>query len=134
MFPRVAHRSLDMLRVVQSAMVHFTNMRRGRRRWCTAVVLVAVCALTVSVATRYSYSLKPVDEAVKSVQKYSSWNPGLQRLLNNASTWMPPIADTEIMQDPGYYPDIPQSRPAISNVLLEKNLYNRPPPAFLPLA
>ena len=97
------------------------------------MVLVAVCALTVSVATRYSYGSKAVDETVKTVQKHPSVNPGIQRLLNIASTWMPPIAEAEIMHDPGFYPHIPQPRPAASSVLLEKNLYNRPPP-ILPLA
>ena len=110
-------------------MLQFTYLRhRNRRRWCTAVVLVAVCTLTLSVATRYSFFASTANELVTTVQNHQSWTPGLQRLLNNAATWMPPIAVSAIFHDPGSYPHVVESGPAVSSVLPEKNLYNRPPP------
>jgi len=122
-----------MLRIAL-AMLGFTYLRRpGRGRWCTAVVLVAVCALTVSVATRYSFCEPDGHASVTTLQKYQSWTPGLQRLLNNAATWMPPVVGSAIFHDPESYPHVVQSGPTVSSVLLEKNLYNRPPPT-LPVA
>lgn len=113
-------------------MLRFTNLRRpGRRRWCTAVVLVAVCTLTLSVATRYSGCRSSANQSVTTIQNHESWTPGLQRLLNNAATWMPPVVASAIFDDPGSYPHLVQSGPPVSSVLLEKNLCNRPPPTSL---
>lgn len=100
-----------------------------RKRWCIAIVLVAICALTVSVATRYGSAV--ATDTVTAVQKHSSWEPGLQRLLNNAATWMPPIVGDAVLYTPAYYRHIAPSGPTVSSVLLEKNLYNRPPPAII---
>jgi hypothetical protein len=118
-----------MLRIAQLAMLRFTSLRDpGRKRWCTAVVMVAVCTLTLSVATRYSFCGSTTNESVTTLQNYQSWTPGLQRLLNNAATWIPPIVVSAIFHDPGSYPHVVQTGPTVSSVLLEKNLYNRPPP------
>ena len=123
-----------MLRMALRAMLRLTNLGSpGRKRFCTAIVLVAICALTVSVATRYG-SLVASDDTVGAVQKHSVWEPGLQRLLNNASTWVPPVVDTALLQNPEYYPLIAPSGPTVSSVLLERNLYNRPPPAPIPFS
>ena len=112
----------------------FTSLRNpGRRRWCTAVVLVAVCTLTLSVATRYSFCGNPGNESLTTIQSHQSWAPGLQRLLNNAASWMPPVVGSAIFQDPESYPHVEPSGPTVLTVLLEKNLYNRPPPT-LPFA
>lgn len=100
------------------------------KRWCTAIVLLAVCALTLSVTTRYGTSQAAPDRTQITVTTIHAWTPGLQRLLNNASTWIPPVIVAVILQNPGYYPHIAPTIPTVSGVLLEKNLYNRPPPAF----
>jgi hypothetical protein len=109
-------------------MLRFTDLARpGRKRWCTAIVLIAVCALTVSVATRYDSPLAS-DAKISNLQQQSSWQPGMQHLLNNAATWIPPVIISVLLQDPGYYPDVAPSRPIFPSVLLESDLYNRPPP------
>jgi hypothetical protein len=112
-------------------MLRFTNLRLpGHRRWCTAVVLLAVCSLTVSVATRYTSSPVTGNDSLAGIHKHQPWTPGLQRLINNAATWIPPAVISAIFHDPGFYPHVVQSGPTLSSVLLEKNLYNRPPPAI----
>jgi hypothetical protein len=109
-------------------MLRFTDLARPRRkRWCTAIVLLAVCALTVSVATRYGSAVAS-DAQVTVLQQHSSWEPGLQRLLNNAATWIPPAIISVLLQDPGSYTHVAPSRATFSSVLLESDLYNRPPP------
>ena len=111
-------------------MLRLTNMgNHGRKRWCTAIVLLAVCTLTLSVATRYSVCPSATDTGKTVVHNDQSSTPSLQRLLNNAATWMPPLVETAVYHDPGYYPHVARSRPPILNVLLEENLYNRPPPS-----
>jgi hypothetical protein len=118
-----------MLRMAFRAMLRLTNLGSpGRKRWCTAIVLVAICALTVSVATRYG-SAGSGDDSVTTVQKNSSWEPGLQRLLDNAGTWTPPIVGDAVFYTPAHYQHVAPSDPTVSSVVLEKNLYNRPPPA-----
>ena len=109
-------------------MLRFTDLARpGRKRCCTAIVLVAVCALTVSVATRYGSPVAS-DARVSVVQSQSSWEPGIQRLLNNAATWIPPVITYVLLQDLDHSPYVAPSRLIFRSVLLESDLYNRPPP------
>jgi len=133
--PQVAKSRISMLPIACVRMLHLTNLGKcSRKRWCTAIVLVAVCTLTISVATRYSSSQGPIDQTLTAVQKHHCLRPGLQRLLNNAATWMPPVVEAAIFHDPGHYRSIVPSDPPISSVLLERNLYNRPPPSLFPLS
>jgi hypothetical protein len=130
----VAPYYVRMLKLARLAMIPFTSLRQpGRRRWCTAVVLVAVCTLTLSVATRYSFYGSTGNESITTIQTHQTWTPGLQRLLNNAASWMPPVVGSAIFHEPEFHPHVAPSGPTVSSVLLEKNHYNRPPPT-LPLA
>ena len=129
-FHSVAADYIGMLRIARVAMLRLTNMGTSRpKRWCTAMVLLAVCALTLSVTTRYGKSQAVPDSSQTVVAKVHPWTPGLQRLLNNASTWIPPVVIAAIFQNPSYSPHISQPTPTVSSVLLEKNLCNRPPPS-----
>jgi len=111
-------------------MLRLSNPKHlGRKRWCTAIVLLAVCTLTLSVATRYSVCPSAIDTTQTVVQNHHSWTPGLQRLLNNAATWLPPLVESAIFHAPESYAHVAESGPRIAIVLLEKNLYNRPPPS-----
>lgn len=101
-----------------------------RKRLCTAIVLVAVCALTVSVATRYGSPLPSTGNSAV-IKTQSSWQPTLQRLLDNAVTWIPPVVVTAVFHNPQYFPHIVPSPSMVSSEVLEKNLYNRPPPSVL---
>ena len=121
-----------MLKIARLTMLQLTNPGRPcRKRWCMAIVLIAVCTLTVSVATRYTRSQGPANETQSVIQEHHALRPGLQRLLNNAVTWMPPIVEATIFYDPCHYPHVVPSDSPISSVLLERNLYNRPPPISL---
>ena len=128
-FHSVAAHCSNMLRIARVAMLHLTNMGTSRpKRWCIALVLLAVCALTLSVTTRYGTAQLTPDHSQTVVTNTHSWTPGLQRLLNNASTWIPPVVTAAILQSPGYSRHISQPAPRILSVQFEKNLYNRPPP------
>ena len=126
--PPVAKALTSMLTMAYREMLRFTDLAHpGRKRWCTAIVLIAVCALTVSVATRYDSPVAS-DAKVSILQSQTAWEPGIQRLLNNAATWVPPVIISVLLQDPGFYPHVAPSRPIFRSVLLESDLYNRPPP------
>ena len=121
-----------MLRIARLRMLQLTNPgKASRKRWCTAIVLVVVCALTVSVATRYTQTQGAAYATVTVAQKHHSVTPGRQRLLNNAATWMPPVVEVAIFHVPACHSDIAPSDSPISSVLLERNLYNRPPPVLI---
>jgi hypothetical protein len=102
---------------------------RGRRAWCAFVVVVAVSALTVSVATRYCAPQSSSAYAVKTLHKHASPEQIRQRLTKNAVNWMPQVVQTGILQAPTSYPRIAPAGPPIPSVLLEASLYNRPPPS-----
>lgn len=110
-------------------MLSMTNDANGRcARWCALVVLLAVCSLTVSVATRYN-APEIAASATKSLQKHSSQEPGRQRLTNNAATWMPPFLVSAVRYALAPYSRVAIARPDIPNLFYISSLYYRPPPS-----
>jgi hypothetical protein len=99
------------------------------KRLCALMALIAVMALVVSVATRYTATRKVSSSTVSTVQKNISGVPSRQRLLKNAATWVPPVVEVSVLDVSTPYPRIAPAGPPIPNLLLEKNLYNRPPPS-----
>lgn len=94
------------------------------------VVLVAVCALIVSVATRYSSTCEASSIAVKAGQIHTSAEAKRQRLAKDAIGWNPPVIQFSVLQSPSSYPRIAPAGPPIPGLVLEESLYNRPPPSF----
>jgi hypothetical protein len=87
-----------------------------------------VAALAVSVATRYC-SVQNSSYSAKTLHKQSAPEQGRQRLTKNAAAWIPQVMQSGVMQAPTSYPRIASAGPPIPSVLLETNLYNRPPPS-----
>jgi hypothetical protein len=106
---------------------HFED--RSRQKWCAAVVLVAVCSLIVSVATRYSYTCDAPSTTVKVVQIHTSPEAKRQRLAKDAADWMPPVIHFSVLHSPSSYPRIAPSGPPMPGLQFEESLYNRPPPS-----
>jgi len=114
-------------------MLHPTNPNgSGIKRWWALMVLLAVCSLAVSVATRYTSAPAGPDSATTSVRNHVAPEPGRQRLLQNAATWIPPVICPVVFQVPLSYSRVVPVGVRVPNLLLEENLYNRPPPS-LPL-
>jgi len=110
-------------------MLHLTNPENPRRgRWSALVVLLAVCALTVSVATRYSSGEVPV-YTVRTAHKHSSPEPSRQHLTQSTTNWIPQVVRSVVLEAPTSYPRIAPAGPPIPSLLLEESLYNRPPPS-----
>jgi hypothetical protein len=107
---------------------HFEDRRLPG--WCAAVILVAVCSLIVSVATRYSYTGDASSTTVKAAQIHTSPEAKRQRLAKDAADWMPPVIYFSVLQSPSSYPRIAPAGPPVPGLLFEESLYNRPPPSF----
>ncbi|HEY3975220.1 MAG TPA: hypothetical protein VGM18_19610 [Candidatus Sulfotelmatobacter sp.] len=115
-------------------MLRLTNPENGlSKRWCAVVVLFAVCALTVSVATRYNFARGRVSGSATTVHKHISPERARQRLIKTVASWIP-VSATAVMQAPSSYPRIAPSGPPIASLLFEKSLYKRPPPALKSLS
>ena len=121
---------LQTVGAIKRDMLGSTNLEVSRsRRWCALVVLLVVCSLTASVATRYSFSRSSSDDRVTKVQKHLSPEPGRQRLLKNAATWIPPVVVSAVFEAPSSYARIAPAGPPIPSRFFEESLYNRPPPS-----
>ena len=97
---------------------HFEDQRH--KNWCAAVVLVAVCSLIVSVATRYSSSGGASSTTVKAVQIHASPEAKRQRLAKDAADWMPPVIRFSVLQAPTSYPRIAPAGPRCRAFVLKK--------------
>lgn len=102
---------------------------RRHQRWCALVILLAVCALTVSVATRYTSPEDVSSAGFRTVHLHDLQAPGRQRLMQNAATWHPPFVSVDLLDCVSFYPRVSPAGPPIPSVLFEKSLYNRPPPS-----
>lgn len=115
-------------------MMNPTNRKTGHcARWCAAVVLLAVCALTVSVATRYG-SVDSGISASHTVNNHARSTSSCQRLDVNAAGWMPPVIDSTVLQARDPHARVASVRPAFLELFPESSRYNRPPPASLSIA
>lgn len=113
-------------------MPHLSN--RGydwRQRGCALVVVIAVCALTVKLATRFASSESVSSASVTTVMAHVSPAPNRQRLIGTATAWNPPLIRASLLDSTTSYPRMAPAGPPMPNVLFEKSLYNRPPPVFI---
>jgi hypothetical protein len=111
-------------------MLSLTNRRDGRcARWCALVVMLAVCSLAISVATRYNSSEGSSRSTSKSLHKQSIEEPSRQRLTKNAAQWIPPVVVAAILYVPTSDSRVAVARPEIPNCSFCSNLYYRPPPS-----
>lgn len=118
----------------RNKMLNVGNRANGRcARWCALVTLLAVCSLTVSVATRYGSTAITPSSASTSVHKPGSTEPARQRLDNNAATWMPPLVVVTVLYVPSAHPAVTVTEPDISNPSFVSSLYHRPPPVSVSL-
>lgn len=139
---RGALRGYDVSYIVEKlgktlAMPRSTNLRSGRQQWSALVVLLAVCCLTVNVATRYSSpaTALPNRTSVSSSSQIATLQNRLiehsrQRLQKTSIAWNPPLDRTISLEAPTFYPRIAPSGPPVAAVLLSESLYNRPPPSL----
>jgi hypothetical protein len=107
------------------------SLRQSRitgQKWRSLVIAVAICSLTVSVATRFWSVSNDQSHIVRSID-HRSVEPKRQHLSKDATRWVTSSADLSVIE-----PTAIEITPAPNDPLLPKhvfsdNLYNRPPPS-----
>jgi hypothetical protein len=103
--------------------------RIGERRWQSVLIAVAICALTLSVATRFWTSSTSQSQSVKSIDRRLD-EPKRQHLSKDATRWVEPTSDCGSIELPATIEA--RSTPAdplLPQHVFSDSLYNRPPPS-----
>lgn len=95
------------------------------RGWQCVLIAVAICSLTLSLATRFSIPLDASPHAVKCESGHSG-EP--KRLDRDAATYVAPVLNDVGFDSTPVDRQIIASAPARPRDVLSLNLYNRPPP------
>ena len=98
--------------------------KRVLRRWEVAVVVLAICGLTVSLATRTFRTRVSTGAIVKSI----SGQPVRQHMDSDAAKWVPPVSMLTVLEVPVFYPRFAPAGPPLPRLYFEESLSNRPPP------
>ena len=98
--------------------------KRVLRRWEVAVVVLAICGLTVSVATRTFRTRTSTGTIVKSITE----QPVRQHMDSDAAKWVPPVSTVTVLEVPVFYPRFAPAGPPLPRLYYEESLSNRPPP------
>jgi hypothetical protein len=95
------------------------------RFWRLALVSVVLLSLVFSLATRTFSDTTSNSTTVQS----SSLQAMRQHMDRDAVRWTAPVAKIAVAQAPTFYPRVAPAGPPLPTLLIEENLYNRPPPA-----
>jgi hypothetical protein len=98
--------------------------KRALRRREVAVVVLAICGLTVSLATRTFRTKFSTGAIVKSI----SGQPVRQHMDSDAAKWVPPVSTLTVLEVPVFYPRFAPAGPPLPRLYFEESLSNRPPP------
>jgi hypothetical protein len=96
-------------------------------RWRLALVSVVLVSLVLTLATR-TFGGTPSHSISIAVQSTSP-QAMRQHMDRDALRWFAPVAKTVVSQAPTFYPRVAPAGPPLPTLLLEENLYNRPPPS-----
>jgi hypothetical protein len=93
--------------------------------WRGALLAVVMLSLVVSLATRTFHRTVP-----QGVTAHAHTAQAMrQHMVRDAARWVPPVFIYTARQAPVFYPHVaPAGPPVPSLLLIEENLYNRPPP------
>jgi hypothetical protein len=94
-------------------------------RWHVLVIVLAICGLTVSVATRTFRLTMPHGVTARSADSHAM----RQHMDRDAAQWSPPVPILGTLQTPVAYPRVAPAGTPIPSVLFDESLSNRPPPS-----
>jgi len=97
---------------------------RPRRNWERMIVSLAICGLTISLATRTFRLTYSVTTVVKSVAS----QPMRPHMDRDAANWIPPVPVIAVFDLPVFYPRFAPTGPPVQRLFLDESLSNRPPP------
>jgi hypothetical protein len=93
--------------------------------WRWALVNVVMLSLVVTLATR---TFHDTTSSLSTTVQSSSPQAMRQHMDRDAIRWAAPVATVAVAQAPTFYPRMAPAGPPLPTLLLEENLYNRPPP------
>ena len=93
-------------------------------RRCVFIIILAICGLTVSLATRTLRLTIPHGTSVTTADAHAV----RQHMNKDADHWVPPVPIFAALELPTFYPQVAPAGPPAAGVLFDKSLYNRPPP------
>lgn len=108
-----------------SPLEHSRSVNGQHRRWYILAIVLAIAAVTLSLATRAS--TPRVSHGI-TAQSQSS-NSVRQHLDSDAAGWVPPVAPVMVSEAPSFYPRVSPTGPPLQSLFFEESLYNRPPPS-----
>jgi hypothetical protein len=104
------------------------NHRFDGRRWRSVVIAVAICSLTLSVATRFWTVRNDQSHVVKSIDR-PSVEPKRQHLNKDATRWVASSADLSVIEPTAIEISSAPNDPLLPKHVFGDSLYNRPPPS-----
>ena len=107
----------------------FRNRKLDVRGWRSALIVIAICSLTVSVATRFWASSTSQSQTVKSLE-HPSVDPKRQHLNKDACRWVPSSATFSVFAPVEMETRLAPAGPLLPKHVFTDSLYNRPPPSF----
>ena len=94
------------------------------------MVLVVVCCLTLSLATRFCAPLTSSTHVAKSIERRTI-EPKRQHLSKNAIERSAITATTAFLQPVSVERRVVPTQPSLPNHISDESLYNRPPPSAI---
>lgn len=94
-------------------------------RWRVLVIVLAICGLTVSLATRTFRLTFPHTPTVQSGAAQAI----RQHMDRDAGNWTSPVPVSTPLPLPVFYPRFAPAGPPMPSVLFDESLSNRPPPS-----
>ena len=102
-----------------------TAQVEGRRtRWRWALTGVVVLSLVVTLVTRFQVTV-PNTATVQS----SASQAMRQHMNQDAVRWAAPVLQLTVLLAPTFHPRVARTSPPLPTLVVEENLYTRPPPA-----
>lgn len=101
----------------------------GEYRWRGALIAVAICSLTISVATRFLVPCTPQSHIVRAVDRRSV-EPMRQHLDRDGVQWVAPSSSFSVFEPIVIESDLAPDGPPLRNHVFSDSLYNRPPPSL----
>lgn len=95
-----------------------------RLRWYALVVLLAICALTTSLATR-TFRLHCSHTRIVNAD---SGRAIRQHMDRDSVRLVAPVPVLTTLQAPTFYPHVAPAGPPVPGLFFDESLYNRPPP------
>jgi|ERR1700690_228231 len=94
-------------------------------RWRVFIIVLAICGLSISLATR-TFHVKILQGA--NVTSHSAV-PMRQHLNLDAMRWVAPVAVFIVFEAPSLYLHVLPAAPPLPSVFFDESLSNRPPPS-----